>query len=443
MARLLLYYWQQASTLGVRTAIENAMSNHAGLLQAPHDIVGPSGWPSAGLPVFRSPRLTLREVRPTDAPSLARWLKRGDTWQFTEALPKDALGFATFIGQVIEERRTGHSACLAIIPLGLRDAIGFILLRRLDQGYHAGRCGVALGEPFYATGLLRAAVEVTFDFAFRHIGFHRLEMRSLDPREGEVLRELGAVREGVLRGAWRALGRQVDGTLWSLLTDEWTSAKRDVIYEWRPALADEPSASDEPGPPEDAATSIDPPWGKSLPVLSGAGFTLREVVADDAPLLLRVLTPHEIREFLDPPPLTEEMFRRYIAWAIRERELGRAVCYAIVVGSDPAPVGLVQARQIDPKFLTAEWGCVVADACQGTGLQPKVTCLLLEFLFERVGVTRLEAQTTRQNLVALGSLRAAGGTREATLRRVALIEDQCVDQELWVILKEDWRRLGS
>jgi RimJ/RimL family protein N-acetyltransferase len=415
------------------------MSNRAGLLKAHRDGIGTAEWTS-GLPVLRAPTLTLRELCRSDGAALARWLKCGDTWQFTDTLPESAAGFEPFIERTRQERRAGRSACFAIVPLGLRDAVGFILVRRLDHGFHAGRSDVALGEPFYGTGLLSAAVEVALDYAFRQIGFHRIEVRSLDAREGAVLQALGAVREGVLRGVWNARGEATDGTLWSILRDEWTAARRGVAYDCLPSSTVPVRVSDGRATADDGPACARPRWSSGLPVLGGDGLTLREVEDADAPHLLRTLNPQDIRALLDPPPLTEKQLRQYIGWAIRERELGRAACYAVVVDPGAGPAGLVLIRRADPKFRTVEWGSVISATRRGAGLYPEVTDLLLEYLFETVGISRLEAQTTRQNLAALGSLRAAGGTREAVLRRVAMVENQSVDQELWAILREDWRR---
>jgi RimJ/RimL family protein N-acetyltransferase len=200
------------------------MSDRAGPLKASREGIGIAEW-TEGLPVLRASILTLRELCPCDAPSLAHWLRRGDTWQFTETLPEGAAAFESFIGWSRQERRGGRSACFAVVPLGLRGAVGFVLIRRLDQGFHAGRCEVALGEPFYPTRLLAASTEAAIDYAFRHIGFHRIEVRSLDARGGEVLQALGAVRVGVLRGVWKAHGEAMDGTLWSILREDWQRAR--------------------------------------------------------------------------------------------------------------------------------------------------------------------------------------------------------------------------
>jgi len=418
------------------------MANRAGLLKAHRESDGTAEWP-ARLPILRAPMLTLRELCPSDAPSLARWLRRRDAWQFSERLPECPGGFEWFIGRLDRERRAGRSVCFAVVPLGLRDAVGFILIRRLDVGFHACRCAFALGEPFYEIGLLAPATEVAVDYAFRHLGPHRLEVRTWDARESQALEALGAVREGVLHGAWHVGGEPVDATLWSMLRDEWTASRRRVTYDCHPPSPESPRISARRTTSADDPALTRPRWGSALPVLAGQGLTLREVEAADAPHLLRVLSAPDIRAFIDPPPLTEKLFRQYIAWAIRERELGRAACYAVVVDGSSAPSGLVQIRQVDPTFVAAEWGIVFDAGHRGTGLFSKVTRLLLDFLFETVGISRLEAQTTRQNLAALGSLRAAGGVREAVLRRVAVVDNHVVDQELWAILRRDWQQARS
>jgi len=73
------------------------------------------------------------------------------------------------------------------------------------------------------------------EFAFETIGVHRLEARaSVDNVRGNgALRKIGAVPEGILRGAFIKDGVQHDQVLWSVLASDWTiaaSAPRPTIH---------------------------------------------------------------------------------------------------------------------------------------------------------------------------------------------------------------------
>jgi len=100
------------------------------------------------------------------------------------------------------------------------------------------------------------------------------------------------------------------------------------------------------------ATTSD--WRGVLPVLAGSNFTLRELIAGDAPSLLAMLTTEEVSRFISPPPTTVEGFERFIAWTHRERAAGNYVCFAVVPHGMDTAIGIFQVRQLEPGFGTAE-----------------------------------------------------------------------------------------
>jgi RimJ/RimL family protein N-acetyltransferase len=97
--------------------------------------------------------------------------------------------------------------------------------------------------------------------------------------------------------------------------------------------------------------AVDAHWRKALPVLRGAGVTLRELRATDAATLLPLLTTEEVTRFISPPPTTVEGFARFIQWAQREREAGRYACFAVVPDGYDSAVGLFQIRQLDRRSV--------------------------------------------------------------------------------------------
>ena len=115
-----------------------------------------------------------------------------------------------------------------------------------------------------------------------------------------------------------------------------------------------------------SATTSD--WRQSLPVLTGTGFTLRELRLSDAPSLLALLTTEEVSRFISPPPSTVDGFERFIRWAQRERAAGNYVCFGIVPDGSDVAIGIFQLRQLEPGFATAEWGFALGSSFWGTGL---------------------------------------------------------------------------
>ena len=106
-------------------------------------------------------------------------------------------------------------------------------------------------------------------------------------------------------------------------------------------------------------------WRDAVPVLTGEHCVLRELQAGDAPPLLPVLTAPDVARFMSPPPTTVERFAWFIEWSRREREAGRYLAFALVPHAQSSPVGLLQLRQLEPEFRTAEWGVAMAVAVLG------------------------------------------------------------------------------
>jgi [ribosomal protein S5]-alanine N-acetyltransferase len=180
-------------------------------------------------------------------------------------------------------------------------------------------------------------------------------------------------------------------------------------------------------------------WRQSLPVLAGSMVTLRELRLSDAPSLLAMLSTEEVARFISPPPTTVEGFERFIAWAQRERMAGNYACFAIVPAGMNTAIGIFQVRSLEPGFGTAEWGFAMASEYWGSGIFVEGARLILDFAFEVIGTSRLEARAATANGRGNGALRKLGAVQEGVLRRSFFRNGHYFDQVLWGILAEDWR----
>jgi [ribosomal protein S5]-alanine N-acetyltransferase len=188
------------------------------------------------------------------------------------------------------------------------------------------------------------------------------------------------------------------------------------------------------------ATTVSSDWRQALPVLTGGKVTLRELRLSDAPSLLSMLATEEVARFISPPPTTVEGFERFIAWTHRERAAGNYACFAVVPHGMDTAIGIFQVRQLEPGFATAEWGFAIGSPFWGTGMFADAAALVVDFTFEVIGTHRLEARAAVQNGRGNGALRKVGATQEGVLRRSFLRNGEYLDQVLWTILDEDWRR---
>ena len=190
---------------------------------------------------------------------------------------------------------------------------------------------------------------------------------------------------------------------------------------------------------EDATTSAEIRAG-GLPLLKSDGVTVRGLRSDDAESFFTLFSQEPVTRFLMPPPASLERFTRFIEWARVQQEAGRQICFALVPGqTEAAAAGLIQVRQLEPGFAVAEWGFAVGQPFWGTGLFLTGAKLVLSFLFDTVGVRRLEARTVVSNARANRVLEKLGATQEGVLRQGFSSNGRCHDQVLWSILADEWK----
>ncbi len=181
-------------------------------------------------------------------------------------------------------------------------------------------------------------------------------------------------------------------------------------------------------------------WRRLPPVLHRAGATLREVSVDDADALLRLLTRDEMAQVIAPPPQSAADLATRIEAARIDRIDGRGLCFAVLPDRHGSPVGLFRVREFERGFGTAEWEFVIAPEYWGRGLFFAAAPVVVDFAFDTMGVHRLEARAAIHNGRGNGALRKIGAVQEGVLRRSLQQEHGWVDQALWTLLAEDWRR---
>jgi RimJ/RimL family protein N-acetyltransferase len=191
------------------------------------------------------------------------------------------------------------------------------------------------------------------------------------------------------------------------------------------------------------AGSTDAPisdWRVALPELVGRRIMLREPRASDAMALFSLLATEEVSRFISPPPPTVEGFERYVAWAQRQRAAGQYVCFAVVPLGADAPLGLIHVRALGPGFGTADWGFAIGSEFWGSGVFAEAAELVLDFTFDVLGTHRLEARAALCNGRGNGAMKKLGAEREGILRRAFFRNGDYLDQVLWSILQDDWKK---
>ncbi len=175
------------------------------------------------LPLLSGPRVTLRELRRSDAPALHAMLTTDEVARYINPPPTTVAGFEKFIAWTHRERAAGNYVCFGVVPEGSESAVGLFQVRSLEPGFGTAEWGFILGASFWGSGLFETGARLALDFAFETLGVHRMEARAAvqNARGNGALRKLGAVQEGILRRSFLRNGTYLDQLLWSILDEDW------------------------------------------------------------------------------------------------------------------------------------------------------------------------------------------------------------------------------
>ena len=180
-------------------------------------------------------------------------------------------------------------------------------------------------------------------------------------------------------------------------------------------------------------------WRIALPQLKTSGLALREVQQEDAGPLLALFSDREVASSISAPPASTSELVERIEAAHAERRLGRGVCLALVPDEERVAAGLFRVREIEPRFGSAEWEFAIAPGHWGRGTFFLAAPLVIDFVFDVLGASRLEARAAIGNGRGLAALRKLGAVQEAILRQAQQTPAGLRDQALWTILADTWR----
>lgn len=176
-------------------------------------------------PTLQTERLTLRELRLTDAAEVAEGA--GDTrvarYLLQVPSPYPVALARRWITSRIEWWEAGKGVTYAIAHRRKAGTlVGTVSLRRFSRDRRA-ELGYWLAAREWAGGVATEAARALVDFGFERMGLARIYAQVLDGNGASmrILEKLGMVREGVKRQHVKKGGKLVDVTIYGLLRDEW------------------------------------------------------------------------------------------------------------------------------------------------------------------------------------------------------------------------------
>ncbi|MBD3160848.1 MAG: GNAT family N-acetyltransferase, partial [Candidatus Eisenbacteria bacterium] len=94
---------------------------------------------------------------------------------------------------------------------------------------------------------------------------------------------------------------------------------------------------------------------------------------------------------------------------------------------------------LNARNRSAEIGYLIAPESRGKGLGREAVGLLLQFLFNGLGLNKVYAQTGAFNIPSIRLLETLGFQRDAVLREHHLYEGRLHDDYVYSLLVREWR----
>jgi RimJ/RimL family protein N-acetyltransferase len=173
-------------------------------------------WYRDGLPSLTCGRIVLREIEPTDAPTLTALFARPEASAYLSAPPSTVDAFLEWIHVFRAKRVEGQATCYAVTD-SIDEPAGIFMSYRANASDESAEIGFAMAPHLWGTGVFFPAAQRYLDFLFAEWNVSSLTGRTLvsNHRALGAMRKLGAIiveetlRDGKSELVWTVTREQV------------------------------------------------------------------------------------------------------------------------------------------------------------------------------------------------------------------------------------------
>jgi ribosomal-protein-alanine N-acetyltransferase len=116
---------------------------------------------------------------------------------------------------------------------------------------------------------------------------------------------------------------------------------------------------------------------------------------------------------------------------------------AIVLRATGTIVGRIRFFDVNPRNRSCEIGYIAAPGARGKGYAREGVAVLLDYLFDGLGLNKVQAQTGAFNATSIRLLESLGFSRDAVLREHHLYKAVLHDDFIYSVLALEWRARRS
>jgi len=181
---------------------------------------------------------------------------------------------------------------------------------------------------------------------------------------------------------------------------------------------------------------------KVMKKLEGNNFILRSWSTADVASLAKYANNEKIAMNLRdgfPHPYTEQDARSWISMVLKNK---KDLIYAVEVDGEAAG-GIGLHGKEDVYRYNAEIGYWLAEKHWGRGIITEAVALLVDQGFSHYSWTRIYAGIFSNNIASMKVLQKCGFKPEAILKHSVKKRGAYLDEHIYALLKEDWKKTGS
>jgi ribosomal-protein-alanine N-acetyltransferase len=176
-------------------------------------------------------------------------------------------------------------------------------------------------------------------------------------------------------------------------------------------------------------------------VVRGPSYSLRYLTAADAPALYELGRDPEVSRFFSWGPYREEAEALgFVESLDRQRASGERLELAIVRSGEDRPIGVTGLSDFSRRDRRAVIGTWLGRPYWGSGANRESKALVLALAFRGLGLGRVTALASPQNVRSVAALERLGFVHEGVLRAWHVHGGVARDVSVLRMLREEWER---
>jgi ribosomal-protein-alanine N-acetyltransferase len=174
-------------------------------------------------------------------------------------------------------------------------------------------------------------------------------------------------------------------------------------------------------------------------VVRGPAYSLRYLTHDDSQALFELGSDPEVTRFFSWGPYREESeARAFIDDLDRRRETGERLEMAIVPNDGDRPIGITGLSDFSPRDRRAVVGTWLGHPHWGGGANRESKELVMAMGFRTLGLNRITALASPQNVRSIAALERLGFVREGVLRAWHMHGGEPRDVAVLRMTRDEW-----